>query len=216
MLILIGHCIDNFTIGGFDETILVDPAIGGQGADQPDVGAFRRLDRADTAVVGVMDIPHIEPGPLSSETTRPQSGKAALVGQFSQRIGLVHELAELTPAEEFAGGSHHGADVDQGHGGQLLWVTDAHAFAHHSFHTQQPNAQLVLDELTHCLDTPVAQMVYIILGIHPIIDHNHVLHHFDQVFPGQSPMEKGDIKVKAPVKLMAAHLAQIIAPAGEK
>ncbi len=75
---------------------------------------------------------------------------------------------------------------------------------------------MVLDELTDRLDTPVAQMVYIIWGIHPIIDHNHVLHHFDQVSSGQSPMEKGNIKVKALVKLIATHLAQIIAPAGEK
>jgi hypothetical protein len=59
-------------------------------------------------------------------------------------------------------------------------------------------------------------MVYIIWGIHPIIDHNHVFHHFDQVSSSQSPMEKRHIKVEALVKLIAAYLAQIIAPAGEK
>ena len=40
-------------VGGLDEAVLVDPGIGGQGVDQADVGTFRGLDGAHTAVVGV-------------------------------------------------------------------------------------------------------------------------------------------------------------------
>ena len=49
---LVGHAgAVHLAIRGFDETELVDPGKRAQGADQADVRAFRRLDRADAPVV---------------------------------------------------------------------------------------------------------------------------------------------------------------------
>ena len=47
-----------------DEAVWVDPGEGRQGTEQPDVGTFRGLDGADTAIVGEVNIPHVESGPF--------------------------------------------------------------------------------------------------------------------------------------------------------
>jgi hypothetical protein len=43
-----------------DEAVAVDPAVGRERADQADVRAFRGLDRADPAVVAVVDVADVE------------------------------------------------------------------------------------------------------------------------------------------------------------
>jgi hypothetical protein len=46
--------------GDLDEAVLVDAGIARQRRDQADVRTFRRLDRADAAVVGRMDVADFE------------------------------------------------------------------------------------------------------------------------------------------------------------
>ena len=57
----------------------VDDRVGGNIGDQADVRAFRRLDRADPAIVSVMHIPDLEPGAIPGEATRSQGRQAPLV-----------------------------------------------------------------------------------------------------------------------------------------
>ncbi len=69
------------------------PRIGRERVDQADVRAFRRLDRADAAVMRRMHVAHLEARALARLTARPERRHAALVGDFGERVGLVHELA---------------------------------------------------------------------------------------------------------------------------
>ena len=48
--------------------------------DQADVRAFRRLDRADPAVVGRMHVADLEARALARQTAGPERREAALVG----------------------------------------------------------------------------------------------------------------------------------------
>src|SRR6185503_1868253 len=50
--------------------------------------AFRRLDRADPAVVRRMDVAHFESRALAGETARTEGREPALVSQLRQRVGL--------------------------------------------------------------------------------------------------------------------------------
>ena len=80
--------------GRLDKAVLVDTGVGSQIGDQADVGAFRRLDGAHTAVVAVMHVSDLHVGALTAQTAGAQGGQTALVGQLRQRVGLIHELAQ--------------------------------------------------------------------------------------------------------------------------
>ena len=75
----------NTAVRRFDEAVFVHPPIARQTTDQADVRAFRRLNRADTSIVAVMHVAHIEAGTLTPQTARAQRRQRALVGQFRQR-----------------------------------------------------------------------------------------------------------------------------------
>jgi len=69
---------------------------------RPIFGPSGRLDRADAAVVRRVHVAHFETGALARQAARPERREAALVGDFGQRIGLIHELRKLRGAEELA------------------------------------------------------------------------------------------------------------------
>ena len=78
-----------------DEAVLVDAGVGRQRRDEADVRTFRRLDRADAAVVRRVHVAHFEAGALAGQTARPEGREAALVRDFGERVRLVHELRQL-------------------------------------------------------------------------------------------------------------------------
>src|SRR5690606_10099572 len=145
-----------------DETERVDAAVGRERADQTDVRAFRRLDRAHAAVVRRVHVADLEARALTGQTTGTESREAALVGQTRERVGLVHELGELGGAEERLDRRHHGADVDQGLRRDRLDVLRGHALADDALHAGQTRADLVLDELADRAQTTVAEVVDVV------------------------------------------------------
>ena len=46
--------------GRLHKAVLIDPRVAGEGVDESDVGTFRRLDRAHSSVVRVMNIADLE------------------------------------------------------------------------------------------------------------------------------------------------------------
>ncbi len=118
------HLVSHLAIWRLNKAVLIDPPIGGEVADQADVRAFGRLNRADAAIVAVVYVAHIEARAVAAETAGAERTEAALVGQFGQRVLLVHELRQLAAAEELAHRGHHRADVDQGVGRNRLRILD--------------------------------------------------------------------------------------------
>ena len=85
-----------------------------RGADQTDVRAFRRLDRAHTAEVGRV---HVRAPPWRRGRGTDRQGpvrKDDACSSHRQRVVLIHELGELGSAEELLDGGVHRTDVDQG------------------------------------------------------------------------------------------------------
>ena len=203
-------------IRSLDETEFVDLPVRRETADQADVRAFRRLDGANSTIVAVMDIAHVETGALAAQAAWTERGKRSLVRQLRQRVGLVHELRQLRTAEELAHRRDDRADVDEIDGGHLVGVTHAHALAHHALQPQQADAQVVLDQLAHRLDTAVAQMVNVVAAKDAVVHENHVLDDFDNVVRAHGPLVRqlsnGNVcPVEAAVQLVAPDLAQVVA-----
>src|SRR6185312_775451 len=142
-------------VRGLDEAEGVDAAVGGQGTDQTNVGAFRGFNGAHAAVVGRVNVSNFHACTVTGETARAQRGQAALVRQAGQRVVLVHELRQLGRSEELLDRSHHGADVDQRLRRNGLDVLGGHALTHDTLHAGQAGADLVLDELAHGADAAV-------------------------------------------------------------
>ena len=143
----------------------VDPGEGGQGADEADVRALRRLDRAHAAVVGEVDVADLEAGPLTGQATRAERREATAVGEARQRVHLVHELRELAGAEELLDGGDHRPDVDERLGRDGLDVLGGHALADDPLHAGQADADLVLDQLADRADAAVGEVVLVVEAV---------------------------------------------------
>ena len=148
-----------------DEAERVDPGVGGQRADQADVRALRRLDRAHAAVVAEVHVADLEAGPLTGQATGSERRQAAAVGEARQRVHLVHELGELAGAEELLDGGDHRPDVDERLRRDGLDVLRGHALADDPLHPGQADADLVLDQLADRADAAVGEVVLVVEAV---------------------------------------------------
>ena len=161
-----------------DEAVLVDARKARQRADQADVRTFRRLNRADAAVVRRVHVADFEARALTRQTARPKRGETALVRDLRERVGLVHELRELRGAEELADRGHDRLGVDQvvRHGRRHLLI-HAHLFLDGALHADEADAELVLHQLADRAHAAVAKVI-------DVVDHADVLAQLEQVADG--------------------------------
>src|SRR5215204_6536637 len=196
-----------------DEAERVDPAERGQRADQADVRAFRRLNRAHPAVVARVHVADLHAGPLTRQTARAQRRQAALVGQARERVGLVHELRQLAGAEELLDGGDDRPDVDQGLRRDRLDVLGRHPLADHALHAGEADPDLVLDQLTDGAQATVAEVVDVVgavLGLAGVQTHD-VLDGGDDVVLGQRAGALRHRDAQLLVDLVAADLRKVVA-----
>src|SRR5690606_14944609 len=214
--------VDHLAVGGLDEPEGVDPGVGRKRADEADVRAFRCLDRAHAAVVRRVDVADLEARPLTGQTARSQRGEAALVGQAGQRVGLVHELGELAGAEKLPDGGDDRTDVDQRLRRYRLDVLGGHALPDDPFHAGQPQADLVLDELTDGTQPAVTEVVDVVdldregaVRTHqlllPGVQPDEVVDGGDDVLFGERPLGDVDLQPQLLVDLVAADLGEVVA-----
>src|SRR5437899_5064670 len=194
-----------------DEPVRIHAAIGRERPDEADVRTFRRLDRADAAVVAEVHVPDVEPGALAREAAGTEGAEAALVGELVERVGLLHELAQLAPAEELLDRRDDGPDVDELLRRRLLGLDDGHALAHHPLHAEQADAELALDELPHRAHAAVAQVVDVVrraLAVVQLDDPRDDLH---QVVVRERALRHRQVEAELAVQLVAAHLREVVA-----
>ena len=110
-----------------------------------------------------MDVAHFESGAFARQTARPKSREAALVGDFAERIGLVHELRELRTAEELADRGHDRLGVDQVvRHGRGHFLVHGHLFLDGAFHAHQADAELVFEQFADGANAAVAQVIDVV------------------------------------------------------
>ena len=177
--------VHHLAVGALDEAVLVDPRIGREAVDEADIRAFRRLDRADAAVMGRMHVAHLEAGALARQAARPERRKPALVGDLGQRVGLVHELRELRGAEELAHRRRRRLGVDEVVRHHRVDLDRAHALADRALHAQQADAVLVLHQLADRAHAAVAEMVDVVDLAAAVLELDQHLEDGEDVFLAQ-------------------------------
>ena len=214
---ILGHlAVHHLTIRRFDEAILVHPGKGGQRVDQTDVRAFRRFNRADTAIVGGVNVADFEAGALTGKTARPERRHAALVGDFGQRVGLIHELRKLAGAEELAHGGHGGLGVDQVVGHDSRDVHARHTLLDGALHTQEADAVLVFQQFADRAHAAVAEVVDIVNLALAVLEVHQFLDDREDILGAQGGDRVLAIKRKTHVQLHTAHSGKVVAVAIEE
>ena len=213
-------------VRGLDEPERVDPRERGERADQTDVRAFRRLDRAHAAVVAGVDVANLDAGALTRQTTRAEGRETPLVRQARERVVLVHELRQLAGSEELLDRGDDGAHVDQGLRRDRLDVLRGHALAHDALHAAQARADLVLDELADRADAAVAEVVDVVHveadvdllavadtreGLLLGVQRDEVLDRRDDVVDREHRVTEVRVDPELAVDLVATHLRQVVA-----
>jgi len=202
--------IHHAAIRRLNETVFVQAGIQGQRVDQTNVGTFWRFDRAHASVVGHVHVTHFKACTFPSQTTWAQGRHAALVRDFSQRVGLVHELRQLRGTEELLQCGRDGLAVDQIVGHERLLLCLAQTFFHSLFNTSQTGAVLIFGQFTHATHAAVAQVINVIDFAIAIAQIHQDLDHSQDVLVGQHHGASGLTATDLGVELHAAHARQVV------
>src|SRR5579859_2112792 len=203
----------NLAIGCFQKAEFVDARESGQRRNQTNVRAFRRFNRANAAVVRRVHVADLETRPVAAQAARPQRAETALVGQFRQRIDLIHELAQLRAAEEIANDRRKRLGIDE-----LLWrhrldalVKQRHAFLDEALGAGQTDAALVGQQFTDRADAAAAEMVNVVERTFALLEPEQVLRRGNQIVFRQNARLFLVLQPELLVDFIAADAAQIIA-----
>ena len=208
--------VGNGAVGGLDESEVVDLRINAKRRDQTDVRAFRGLDRAETAVMGVVYVSHLKACTLAAQTAGAEGRQTALVGDFGQRVCLVHELAQRVGTEECVDNRRYSLGVDEVDWCEHLVVAHIHAFADGSRHTGQTHAELIVELLANGAHTAVAQVVDIVYVGLRVDKFDEIFDNLDHVLLGEHLDIHRSGEAELFVDAVAAHFAQVITLFGEE
>ena len=154
--------VDDAPVRRLDEAELGHGRVRGEVADQADVRAFRRLDRAHAAVVRRVDVAHLDRGALARQAARAERRQAATVREAGERVRLVHELRQLRGAEELLQRRHDRPDVDDRLRRDRVDVLRRHPLAHDALHAVEADAERLLDQLADGAQAPVAEVLVLV------------------------------------------------------
>src|SRR5579883_1123488 len=212
------HIVDDaaalhLAIRRLDEAVVVDAGEAAQGADEADVRTFRRFDGADAAVVRRVNVADLESRAFARKAAGTEGGETPLMRDLAERIGLIHELAELRGAEKFADRRHDRLGVHQivrhsrGH-----FLVDAHLFLDGPLHADQADAELVLEQFADRADAAVAEVV-------DVVDDADVLAQLEQILDGRDEVRRIErsiierrVQPHLDIELEAADAAEIVLP----
>ena len=172
----------HLAIRRFDEAVFVGACIQRQRVDQADVRTFRCFDRADATVVGRMHVAHFEAGAFARQTARSQCGDTTLVGDFRQRVGLVHELRQLRRTEELLDRSRDRLGVDQVVRHQVVGFGLDQAFLDGALDAHQTGTELVLRQFAHGTHATITEVIDVVDLAATIAQLDQNLDHLNDVF----------------------------------
>ena len=154
------------TVRGFDEAEVVHHGVRCEGVDKTDVRTFRSFNRAETAIVRVVNVTDFEACTFTGKTTRTESGETTLVSKFRKRVHLVHELGQLALAKECLDDSRDHASIHEFARSRLFFFgMERKVFADDARHTGEADGNLTGKEFAHGTCTTVAQVVDIVKSV---------------------------------------------------
>ena len=201
----------DLAIRRLDEAVFVHPRIGRERIDQADIRPFRRLDRADAAVMRRMHVAHLEAGALARQTARAKRRETPLVRDLGQRIGLVHELRQLRGTEELAHGGSRRLGVDQVLRHHRVDIDRRHALLDGALHAQKADAILIFHQLADRTHPAIAEMIDVVDLALAVAQIDQRADHRDDVFLAQDAHGVRRIEIEPHVHLDAADRGQVVA-----
>ena len=188
--------------------------------------------------MGRMHVAHFEAGALAGQAARAKRGHAALVGDFRQRVVLVHELRQLRGTEKLLDRGGHRLGVDQLLRGQALGLGHRQALLDRALDADQAHAEHVLGHFADRTHATVAQVVDVVDHAATVADLGQHLDHVEDVGAGAEFVAQahgffvlalgvvlrvvqhrgtGDfLAADAAVELHPAHARQVVALEGEE
>ncbi len=159
-----------------------------------------------------MHVTHFEAGAIAAEASWPEGGETALVGQFGQRIGLIHELAELRAAEEITDHRAERLRIDELLRGDLVdtGIKQGHALAHQTLGAGEAHAALVGQQFTDRTDAAAAEVIDIVGHPLALAQFHEILHRGDEVVLREDALLVADAEVELLVDLVTSHAAEVV------
>ncbi len=155
-------CPCHLAIRRDQEAVLVRRRVDRQARDQADVRTFRRLDRADAAVVRNVHVADFEARSLAVQTARTEGRQPALVREHRQRVRLVDDLRQLAAAEEVFDRRRDALGIDQAARRHVLDVLQAHPLLHGAAQLEEALAQLVAGQLVDRAQAAIAEVIDVV------------------------------------------------------
>ena len=205
----------------------------GERADQADVRAFRRLDRAHAPVVGRVDVAHLDRRALAGQASGAERRQPAAVGEAVERVRLLHELRQLRGAEELLQRGHDRPDVDDRLRRDRVDVLGRHPLADDALHAVETDPERLLDQLAGGAEAAVAEVLVLVelrrdraaveadrvggevLGVirdaDVVRERDELLDEREDVLRRQDAAVVGHVHAEALVQLVAADLGQVVA-----
>ena len=205
-------------VGRLDEAVLVDARERRERRDEADVRTFRRLDRADTTVVGRVNVADFEARSLARETAGSERGETTLVRDLRERVRLVHELRELRAAEVLLHDRGDGLRVDEVVRHERVdLLRHGHALLDGALHADETDAVLVLHQLADRADAAVAEVVDVVDRAAAVLQLDEVTNGLEDVLRREDlrvergALLLGEVLVELVVQLEAADLREVVA-----
>ena len=131
--------------------------------------------------------------------------------ELGERVRLVHELRKLPRAEELAQSRRYRAHVDKvlRHSGRKI-LRRRHALARDALHAQQPDAQLILQQLAYRADAAVAEVVYVVYMLVAVAKADEPLYYRDYVRYREQALGLRYVELQAAVDLIAADAPKVV------
>ena len=110
-----------------------------------------------------MYVTDLKSGTISGQTSRSQRRQTSLVRQLAERIILIHKLWQLGWSKKLFYRCRYRFDINQTLRWNPLQVLCGHTLAYNPFQTRQTDPVLILQQFSDCTNTPVSQMVDVIV-----------------------------------------------------
>ena len=134
------------------------------------------------------------------------------MGQLGKRIRLIHELTQLTAAEEVTDYSAKRLGIDEFLRRDLvrIGIKQRHALADETLCASEADAALVRKKFAHSANAAATEVVNVIGHTIPCTEPDEVFHRGDKVFLGQSALVVVNFEIEFLVDLVTTYAAEII------
>ncbi len=166
--------------------------------------------------MGVVHVAHLETRTLTRQTAGTQGRKTALVGDFGQRIGLVHKLRQCVGAEESVDHRRDRLGVDKVDRLEHFVVAHVHLLTDGARDTRESDAELIVELLadsTHPAVAEVVDIIHIALGVDKT---NEILDNLYYVLAGENLHVHRSVETEFLVYAVTAHFSEVVALLAEE